>query len=420
MFKRAMSWSHLKADPRIVRAFIDKSGDTIRWLEAKGLYFYCVPHSPTDNPKTWHVSKGDGVEIINALTDECKKRGVEIMTNTTAKKLVKGPNDKIAGVVVEKEGKEIQIAAEAVVISTGGFGGNHEMLKKYCPTWDESMHLAGAPNMGEGIMMALEAGAASDGLGMIMAGGPISGGLIRLGEGGDQVRLSLTFFSGEPSSVWVNKLGRRFIDETVIYNYYESINALIRQPGDICYALLDSALIQLISQRGLTNLAEAKGNGPRQRSPLPPGLEKELEALAEQGVIKVSESWHGIAEWIGTDPEVLTQTIEEYNAACDRGYDPVFAKDRIYLQPLRKPPYYALRGGAALLNTLGGIKINEKMEVLDKQIQPVPGLFAAGVDTGGWTSDTYCAALPGTAYGYALNSGRIAGENALKYISGMR
>ena len=112
------------------------------------------------------------------------------------------------------------------------------------------------------------------------------------------------------------------------------------------------------------------------------------------------------------DIKELRNTIDEYNTACDQGFDPVFNKDRKYLLPLRTAPYYAIKFESVLLNTFGGIKINEKMEVVDNEDNPIPGLYAAGVDTGGWVSQTYCVTLPGMAFGFAINSGRIAGENA--------
>jgi fumarate reductase flavoprotein subunit len=247
-----------------------------------------------------------------------------------------------------------------------------------------------------------------------MVAGPVAGqaGPIKVGSEPNAVPIAMTFITGEPSTVWVNKKGKRFIDETVIFNYYEAINSLIRQPDALCYALLDASIVKMITEKGLTNVATGYHYGERQRSRLPPGLEKELQAQAEKGALKIADSWDEIAGWIGVESEVLQATMEEYNVACDRGFDPIFAKDRTYLLPLRAPPYYAIKCGSSLLNTMGGIKINERMEVLDKQDNPIPGLYAAGVETGGWTADTYCAALPGTAFGYALNSGRIAGENA--------
>ena len=94
----------------------------------------------------------------------------------------------------------------------------------------------------------------------------------------------------------------------------------------------------------------------------------------------------------------------------------MFGKDRDCLHPLRTPPYYAIRCNPGFHGTVGGIKINHRMEVLNQQDTPIPGLFAGGNDAGGWASDTYCYALSGTALAFAINSGRIAGENAAEYV----
>ena len=147
-----------------------------------------------------------------------------------------------------------------------------------------------------------------------------------------------------------------------------------------------------------------------------PGLDKALQQLVKKGVVHISDSWERLADWIGCDHNALKATIDEYNVACDRGHDTIFAKDPKHLIPLRTPPYYAIRCHSGFINTIGGIKINEHMEVLDKQDNPIQGLYAAGVDTGGWESDTYCDLLSGSALGFAINSGRIAGENAVKFI----
>jgi fumarate reductase flavoprotein subunit len=147
-----------------------------------------------------------------------------------------------------------------------------------------------------------------------------------------------------------------------------------------------------------------------------PQIDRELQVEAEKGAVKISESWDEIAKWIGATPEVLKATISEYNAYCDDGYDKVFAKDRRYLDALRIPPYYALKCYAGFLGTIGGIKINYHMEVLDHDDNPIPGLYAGGIDTGGWETDTYNVELAGAALGFAINSGRIAGENAAKYV----
>lgn len=417
LFKIAMDYAHWKTNPRIVRAFIDKSADTIRWLEEKGVHFECIPHTPNDVALTWHVSKGEGREQMKVLAKECHKLGVEVLVRTPAKKILTGSKGNITGVLAETKGEEFAITSGSVIIATGGYSGNVKLLKKYCPEYRDNMPRAGLSSTGDGLVMATEIGAATEGLGILMMGGPSVPMSIALKVGTEPniVPVRLWAIHQEPSNIWVNKKGRRFINEA-IGNLYNSGHAVVRQPDSLSYTLFDTKMVQLMTERGLAFPPAAERNREAQRSKLPAGLERELQIQADKGAVKMSDSWDEIAEWIGADPKILKNTIDEYNAACDQGYDPVFAKDRTYLLPLRTPPYYAIRCECVILNTIGGIKINEHMEVLDKWDNPIPGLYAAGVDTGGWTSDTYCVILPGTAYGFALNSGRIAGENAARFV----
>ena len=132
--------------------------------------------------------------------------------------------------------------------------------------------------------------------------------------------------------------------------------------------------------------------------------------------MKITDSLDEITKWIGADPKVLRATIDEYNNNCEQGWDPIFVKDKQYLKPLHTPPYCAIRWHVTFPTTTGGIRINEHMEVLDKWHNPIPGVYAAGVDTGGWETETYCISLTGHAYGYTAYSGRIAGENVAEYV----
>ena len=86
LFKQMMAWAHQSADASIVRAFIERSADTVSWLEDKGMYFTCVPHSPIDNPMTWHVPEGEGARMIKILAEECREKGVKLFLNTSLKK----------------------------------------------------------------------------------------------------------------------------------------------------------------------------------------------------------------------------------------------------------------------------------------------------------------------------------------------
>ena len=256
---------------------------------------------------------------------------------------------------------------------------------------------------GDGLIMAMELGADTDGLGNLMMVGPAP----------FPKNWTIEGVAGEPYCIWVNKKGERFVDEGVTFNVFEAINAIIRQKGGICYALLDHKAKEDIIERGLI-----RGCGEMfvPRGKMMEGLDEEFRKQVDKGGAFVSESLEEISQWIGVPPDVLRKTVDEYNEYCDRGYDEVFVKDRQYLQALRTPPFYAIIFSGAYLVTTGGIKINEKMEVLDKEGDPIPGLYAVGSDTGGWESDTYCAVLPGSAFSFAMNSGRIAAENASDYI----
>jgi fumarate reductase flavoprotein subunit len=221
----------------------------------------------------------------------------------------------------------------------------------------------------------------------------------------------------------VNKRGRRFIDEGHNLASFASANTVAQQPECIMYALFDDATRQRIEEQGLIRPGAYGGQtSPRFKRPVAgmpiPGLGEELQKkAANDDTIKISDSIEEIADWLGVKPERLKTTVEEYNNACAQGHDPIFCKDRRYLMPIQKAPYYAIKGHASICDAIGGIKINERMEALDSEDEPIPGLYAGGSTTGCWESDSYCYEMTGHLLGFALNSGRIAGENAAAYVS---
>ncbi len=421
LFKIAVNWAHWKVNPRIVRAFIDKSGDTIRWMEEKGLRFECVPFYPNQSPLVWHVTKDLGAGMTKFLTAEGEKLGVQLLTHTPAKKILTDEKGNISGVLAESKEGEFVIKTKSIIIATGGYGGNKKLLKKYCPYYRDNMDCGGLPHTGDGLLMAWEIGAATEGLGLLLLGGPgpePKAPMMKIGSPPDIMHSPLTGLILEPNTVWVNKKGERFADEATGFNHFLSSYTVNRQPDNTSYTLLDSQLVQTMTEKGLI-IGFHKYRLADQRSKMP-GLARELKALAERGWVKMSDSWDGIADYIGCDPRTLKATIDEYNAACDQGRDPIFAKERVFLFPLRVPPYYAIKANSGILDTIGGIKINERMEVLDKDDNPIPGLYAAGVVAGGWQGDAYCAVTSGAASGFAVNSGRIAGENAARFALGLK
>jgi len=407
LFKMAMDYAHWKINPRIIRAFVDKSGDTVRWLEEKGLGVYLIsPYYPNQVIRTEHQAKRGGTDVVKVLVKSCKDLGVQLLRQTAAKGIMTTTTGEVMGVLATTKEKNLEITARSVIIATGGYAANKELLKKYCPSYTEDIRSPDGPHMGDGLLMATEIGAATEGLGGLRMSGPRF----------ERSRRGAGIVCQQPNTIWVNKKGERFVDETTAFKHFESANALLQQPGKVSYTLFDQQIKRNIIERGPIKIRQGVFYGPKKTDVAE--LAKELQLESNKGTIKVSDSWDKIAKWIGADPKVLKATIDEYNSCCDRGYDDIFAKDRRYLVPLRTPPYYAIKGRVSILTTQGGIKINHHMEVLNSQDNPIPGLYAAGDDTGGWEPDTYNVNLSGSGLGFALNSGRIAGENAAQYVLG--
>jgi fumarate reductase flavoprotein subunit len=358
---------------------------------------------PNHVPRAFQFVKGHGAELTKRLAKSCKDLGVKILHQTEARKILLSKKKGVTGVLAVSQGKERTIPGKSVIIATGGYGGNKELMRKYCPAYTEDMVQFGMPiNMGDGLRMAMGAGAATEGLGLLQMIGPRF-------AGSSYVAAIVV----EPNTVWVNKRGERFVDESLSFRWPEAANALARQPENISYSLFDEKIKKMLMEEGVSRGWIRFPTGTKMTE-----LDKEMRSQLRKGEIKISDSWEEIARWMDVAPHVLKDTIDEYNGFCDEKGDRVFAKDPKFLIPLRTPPFYALKCHQGFHGTVGGIKINHRMEVLDKHDVPIPGLYAAGSDTGGWEGDTYCLDLSGTTFAFAISSGRIAGENAHRYATG--
>lgn len=416
-FQKAMDWAHWRINPRIVRTFISRSGETVRWLKEKGLEFEPGPPG-SERQVVPRLIKGHGAALIKVLAGYCRERGVRLLIRTPARKLLTGENGRITGVLAGTRGEEFTISTQSVIIATGGFAGNRSLLKKYCPDYHDNMERIGVPNTGDGFLMATQAGAATEGLGPMLIGMPkaLHPPYDAAGKSGYPEELGgmgIIMLATEPRTLRVNRHGQRFYNESQGMGE----DAIVRQPGNVCYTLFDREIVRAISRTGpLRSGMPGEPETPEDRLP---GLEKAMRQLqAGKDFLEIFDSWEEAAGWMKLAPEVLRTGVDEYNTYCDRGRDPLFAKDPEFLMPLRTPPYFVIRWSATVINTIGGIKINERTEVLDKQDGPIPGLYAAGVDSGGWESPTYCWLISGHAFGFSVYSGRIAGENAARFAMG--
>jgi fumarate reductase flavoprotein subunit len=409
-FQNVMEYGHWRANPRLVRAIINESGATIGWLQDQGVVFSQVTINMPGSPRTYHVVKGKGEALVKALVVRAKERRVEMRTSTPVTRILK-QGGRISGVVVDNAGEPVQVACRAVVVASGGYANNKEWLKKYTG-YELDVNIVPVGNtdkMGDGIRMAWEVGAAEEGVDTLE--------LYRVAPLAPEFAMGcgIEMAAAQPD-LWIDARGRRFCDETITF-YDTSVGNASARLGDNGYSfsLTDTSIIRQIMGRGIDK-ALGVDNLPGTR---PANLEKEFQAALEMGSREVfaADSVEALAGKIGVDPAVLRATVDEYNGYCEKGHDDLFAKNPRYLRPLQGPVFYAVRGRTVFLGTMGGIKINEKIEVLDKNDEVIPGLYAAGIDAGGMYGDSYpirCSS--GLTSSFALNSGRIAGRSALEYL----
>lgn len=405
-FKIMMEYSHWRANAPLVRAVVDKSASTIEWLQQQGVEFIEAMAMTPGGLPTWHLLKGHGAAMVSALVARAEEKGIGIRLSTVLKKILKN-GDRITGIILEdKSGKTIQVSTEAVIIATGGYANNEEWIKKYTG-FDLGCNLFPPAELqltGDGIQMAWDVGAAEEGTGVLALqyGTP--------GPGIVGTRLSTLI---RQPYLWINQQGMRFCDESISAHWPLAGNAIARQKNRCAFLIFDEGTKKYMAEEGFDI-----GAGPVLPNTKLVDLDVLIKGALEKGNENVfmANSLEELGNKIGVNPDVLLKTINEYNEFCEKNHDDLFAKDSRYLQPVKEPTFYAFRIFPRFLGTLGGIKINEKTEVLDKEFEVIPGLYAVGNVAGGMYGDSYDLRLPGGALGFALNSGRIAGENVLKYI----
>ncbi|NDL62081.1 FAD-dependent oxidoreductase [Acerihabitans arboris] len=403
-FKTIMDYSHWKANPYVARAFVDRSADTFEWVKSKGVEFEFIGPGVPGGAMTWHVVKGPrngrGRSVITAFFNKFKEmKNVEILMKTAGKTLITD-NGAVTGVMAENsQGNPVRIEAKAVVIATGGYANNKEMLKKYIGIADLTF-AAPAGKDGDGLAMAWSAGAGKEGLGVLHGHRP--------GVRGASIGNHAGVAAIQPY-LWVDGNGNRFTNEDNTIMWPHAGNALVKA-GGVMFTLYDDATRNHLIKDGNE---VAIGDFIPVNTPLI-NLDADFEKLAQKDVPVAfkANTLDDLAKLMAVDPERLKNTVAEYNTFSDNKEDTVFNKESRYLRPIKTPPFYALKSVSQALGTLGGIKIDGKMRVVTQDGTIIPGLYAAGDDAGGLYGDTYDLNMAGETFGFGLNSGRIAGENA--------
>ncbi len=420
-FKMFMEYTHWRVDARLVSEYINKSGATIAWLEKMGVEFHDVIAYVQGGQATHHVVKPSiglpgpmcAATMLKIMTERAKGMGAEVLLQTPVKKLAR-EKGKVTGVIAEDQaGEQIRATAKAVIIATGGFGDNPGMIKKQTGfEWGKDLFSFRIPGVaGDGIRMAWEAGAAPTEMRMELTG---SLPVMTDPETNMMVLPDMQAFTTflQPN-LMVNLLGERFMNEEAMGNYTFCGNALARQKNRSGFVIVDEGILKDYEKNGFDCVAQihpVTGEGLVEHMP---------EACQKDPNMYVANSLDELASKTGINGETLKETVEAYNTVCENGRDYIFYKNARYLKPLKKGKVFAGKLAPGAYGTLGGIKINYKAEVVNKEDLPIPGLYAAGTDACSIYGDSYPFILPGNTMGFALNSGRIAGENAAAYARTM-
>jgi fumarate reductase flavoprotein subunit len=366
----------------MVKAYLDNQFETYNWLKSLGVKFnglgiasgMSVPRSHYVVPK----------EVIKILGDTAKAKGARIIMGTGVSRLVLDEKSgKIRGVMAEKGSKKTYYGAKkGVILSSGGFSLNKDLLAKFVPPMAKAKAMVGLGCQGDGLKMAWASGADLQDMPYIKATFGFDT------EATSMAHFALVYYKG---ALIINKEGKRFVNESISYKLVG--DAALMQPDAIGYQIYDAAI------RDEANKDQLAKTG----------------TLEKEGRIKQAATIGELAKAIGIQPKTLEDTLRDYNASVDKGIDTQFGRKTLvagFGKPVKieKPPFYALASTAFILGTYGGIRVNEKAQVLNIYGEVVPGLYGAGEILGGVHGAAY---MTGTAFGKALIFGRLAVKSML-------
>ena len=372
-------------DERLVRAMAREFTVTANWLEDKIGHKYAPPrpfgyggpdfaHAPAESPVPASgrgSSPAGGRFVIQNLMKFLDAHQVPVMKGTPADDLILNEKGDVVGVKAHNGKLRYEISGKAVVLATGGFPHNRAMLEKLVPDYAPyaDLSVASIGDTGDGISMAIRAGAAPYTDAWVIG--------LYLNSEKKELNGVITSKDKYKDRVFINEKGLRFTNENLPY----LTDAVVKEKA--VWGIADSSDPEKVK-------AALKYNDPK---------------YAVRG-----DTWEALAAAMGVPPDALARTMKDYNAACTTGDDKAFGKAKEFLKPFAKPPFFAVRVVPKTGGTIGGVKVNDKFQVVREDGSVIKGLYAGGeVINRPYYNRVYTS---GTGLGIAYTSGRIAGTNA--------
>lgn len=364
-------------DPDLVRTMAEKSSDAIDWLESIGaplptiaatggtVHYYL--HEPEDGSAV-------GEFLVQFYTSKLDELGIEVMLETEATEIIT-EDGKAVGVKAESATSNLTVNAGAVILATGGFGANFDMLASYDPALANAVTTNTPAATGDGIVMAQAVGADTVDMEYIQLHPTVyqeSGLLVseRLRSNG---------------AILVNKDGNRFTNDLATRDAVSQ--AELQQPDAYAYIVYDSKYAE----------------------------EKLYQKYETNGITVSADTLEGLAEAMGLEGDAVSNfvaTVEKWNQACNGEIEDEFGRNN-GLVTLDQAPYTAIKIAPGIHHTMGGLKINTNAEVLNTDGNVIAGLYAAGEVTGGVHGGNR---IGGNAVADIVVFGRISAQSACTYI----
>lgn len=422
-FKYIYEGTHFQSNAKTLSAIINNSGRALDVLINAGMPFM-FPFEDTENydnlgilnqgGHVWTVWGNDRADLYQSLVFD-PRPNITAKWETKAVKLLKTAEGEVNGIIAEniKDGTITQINCKSVVICTGGFVQNADMVKKYF----SGARMIGPGNKfnnGAGIMLCQSVGA--------QIGKNFSTSTVEDGSGNSK-STGVKYASGIKNSLFnlplfgtlfVDNDGNRFMDESKMCEKTMYCGEpLLRDPQ--YYVIIDQAYVdklkstpitEFMGEQAIANMAPVVQMSFAEQTLT--NIESDIEKGIEDGFVWKAESLDDLQSATGL--KALKQTVTDYNGFVETGSDTVMYKDKAYMKdPVTTAPYYAIQLELACWLTLGGIKTNGSFNAVDENNRPIAGLYVAGSDADLWGVPYFQG---GSAQGFCFTSGLLAGESA--------
>lgn len=402
-----------RVDESLVSLFFNRSGDAMDWLLDKAEADKCAvmiwggysksklyPDEPGYHMIFGgdHIKEGEFVPVA-LLYNDSVKAGAEYVFNAPAEQLIKDGEKVIGAVAKTADGYVRFNASKGVVLATGDIAADGEMLSYYAPIAQKAVESQYTPvgvNTGDGHKMGMWAGA-------IMQDGPLPTMIHPQ---------AYAWFHGP--FMFVNNDGKRFFDEAT-WVQAKSLNIMAQKSGNVAYSIFDvnwlDDLVKGLPSGGGMFWDSFRGEGMEFDKT---AQQATIDGYIEQGLAFKADTIEELADKIGVNKENFLGEVKHYNEMCDAGQDTDFFKDKTFLTPVKKGPFYATKVGPALLAIVGGLVTNANLQCLDENGNPITGLYAVGNASGSAYGVDYPINVPGNSHGKCLTWGYVIGETLTK------